>query len=285
MTCKRCGAAVADGAKFCTACGFDLRATATRAAEAPRPEPVVLLVDCPACGSRNAASRVRCGRCEGELDDRGGELLAVPIHGGVRTDEQKPATAQERESARVLIVVTLLAGLAVLAVLFSIVQGRGRDTTTAATAAPEDAERLEVVAVEASSVLPAAAAVTYQPAMLLDGAADTAWNEGAAGPGTGEWVELTLARPVVISRVVLWNGYQKGPAFVENGRVQTLRIDVGPRRFTVGLLDVQGPQAIDLPTPVTAAVIRLTIEAVYAGARYADAAISEVEVYGRDPGR
>jgi hypothetical protein len=139
---------------------------------------------------------------------------------------------------------------------------------------------VEVASVTASSTLPAAGEVTYEPANLVDGRTETAWHEGARG-AEGESVEIELAGTAPVVRLLIWNGYQKGDQFEQNGRVRTLLIEAGGRRFTVDLLNVRGSQAVDLPDPVSTQTVRLTIEAIFEGTRYPDTALSEVEVYRR----
>jgi hypothetical protein len=184
---------------------------------------------------------------------------------------------------RSLLVLLGLAALAIVAVLFTLLDARGFGvlaTTPAPPRPPGAPASVPVAGVRASSSLPASGVASYGPSNIVDENPETAWNEAASGPGPGEWIELRLAEPATVTRLLVWNGYQKGAQFVENSRLRTVSLAVGPRTFTVDLLDVEGPQAVDLPEPVRAERVRLTVERVYPGSRYPDAAVSEVEVIG-----
>jgi hypothetical protein len=185
-------------------------------------------------------------------------------------------------------IVTAVAGSVILAVVLTLLAARGFGLlpppgSTEIASAADEFVRVGVASVTASSVLPAAGDVTYEAMNLIDGRAETAWNEGARG-AVGESVELRLVQEEPVARVLVWNGYQKGDQFERNGRVRTLLIEAGQRRFTVDLLNVQGSQAVDLPEPVPTRTVRLTIQGIYEGARYPDTALSEVQIYRRAQG-
>jgi len=235
------------------------------------PPPVVRLTACPHCGATNAASRTVCGRCRSALDS-GAPPSAVP-------QPAPEVTQAEPESWWLLLVVTVTAGLLTVVVVLVLLGARGAGILPSPAPATGSAP-LEVRSVTASSTLPPAGRVTYEAANLLDGNPSTAWNEGARG-AVGEWVELNLREEARITRLLVWNGYQKGAQFTQNGRVRRLLIDAGGRRFTVELLSVTGSQAVDFPQPVNTRRIRLTVDAIFPGDRYPDTALSEIEVYGR----
>jgi F5/8 type C domain len=225
---------------------------------------------CPRCGAAGGEDANFCVRCGLRLRD----------DGGLGAGDDAPV---ERETSVALLAVTALAALLIGGVLATLLGARG----IGFLASPQASEpagagpvRLDVSAVTVSSALPPAGAVDYGSENLVDGEPTTAWNEGAAGDGTGEWVEVALTGPADISRVLLWNGYQKGAAFDTNNRVAELRLELSGMPFVAPLLDVEGPQAIKLPQPVRADRVRLVIERVYPGNRYNDAAISDLEIYG-----
>ncbi len=179
-----------------------------------------------------------------------------------------------------MLVVTVTAGLLTVIVVLVLLGARGAGILPSPAAPTTNSASLEVRSIDASSTLPPAGRVTYEDANLLDGDPSTAWNEGARG-AVGEWVELHLRDEARITRLLVWNGYQKGAQFTQNGRVRRLLIDAGSRRFTVELLSVTGSQAVDFPQPVSTRTIRLTVDAIFPGDRYPDTALSEIEVYGR----
>jgi hypothetical protein len=300
--CPRCEATPQDGVKFCTQCGYDLRAVpdagAAPAAKAPpaaKAAPAtkgdsgqrvdVRLTVCPACGATNAETRRYCGRCRSDLNDPEG-LQAQPTAAGSEDDSGEwvapEPVIEERATPAVFIVAVTLAGLALGGVLLTILSARGVGLF-AGPPEPEASPEPEMLAIggaRASSELPPSGDVTYEAANVLDGDEETAWSEGVSGDGVGEWIELELNGAGEVSRLVIWNGYQKGEQFEDNARVDRVRIELGDRRFDADLLDVRGPQAVDLPQTVRTDRVRLTIMSVHEGRRYADAALSGIELRG-----
>ncbi|MGH8904168.1 MAG: NADase-type glycan-binding domain-containing protein [Egibacteraceae bacterium] len=282
MSCPRCGQlAPAPGRlNFCTGCGYDLRGARGDApggfgapalvGQAVALPPIVPLGECPHCGASNAASRRVCGRCRSTLDE-----TAVPA---------PPALppAEEADSHRLLLLVTLIAGFVICSVLLTLLGARGIGIlrTPSEGALHSGFVRLAVTGVAVPPAPATAGGVRQEPANLIDGDPGTAWCQGTRSAG-GEWVELTLDRPTNVARLLVWNGYQKDDQFGDNGRVRTLLIDAAGRRFSVDLLDVRGSQSVDLPGSVLTTRIRLTVAAVYQGDRYPDIALSEIQVYAR----
>lgn len=245
---------------------------------------------CPVCDGANAASRYFCGRCGATLRP-GARLPDQPLPSPALTGyaagapAATPAAPAARDSGvpATLLVVTVLASLAIVGVLLTILSARGVGLFAGPvpSTTPGEPVPVEAVSAQASSEVPPSGEVTYGPANLLDGDATTAWKEGVAGDGEGEWVELRFAAAVAVTRLLVWNGYQRPGHFRDNNRVASARLEVGDRVFTADLLDVDGPQAIDLPEPVPADRVRLAIAAVHPGMRYEDTAISRLEVHVR----
>jgi hypothetical protein len=191
-----------------------------------------------------------------------------------------PAPRAEPEPLRLLAVVTVVAAVVVVLVGVALLRAGSPDGREQATPPPGEPVKLETASIRASSTLEAAGATSYDAANMLDGDPETAWNEGRRGDGTGEWVEITLAGAATVQRLQIWNGHQKEDLFAHNGRVRMLLIDAGERTFLVELLDVAGPQVVELAEPVRTTTVRLTVDSVYPGERYPELAISEVELYG-----
>lgn len=144
----------------------------------------------------------------------------------------------------------------------------------------EGALQVRPRAVSASSILEASNTRDYRATNLLDGDLGTAWNEGAPGPGIGEWVRLEFSRPLVLARLEIANGYQQDEdRFYANGRVKSLEVEYsnGATQL-VDLLDTLGFQAID-PAVQETEWIKLTIVSVYPHRTWDDTALSEVRVY------
>ena len=107
----------------------------------------------------------------------------------------------------------------------------------------------------------------YGPINVLDGTNDSAWM--TVGDGGGQYLEFTLRDGVEISTVGLVPGYAKVDACSGNDRFTDMRriaqvtwsFDGGEE--LVQDLDVDSPtmQTIDLPAPVAATKVRMTIRA------------------------
>ncbi|HUH07441.1 MAG TPA: discoidin domain-containing protein [Egibacteraceae bacterium] len=285
--CPRCDVPVAADDRYCTGCGYALRSPVPAPAIAPaRPRaPAPEVITCGECGAVNAASRLECARCRTDFEtgEAVPEVAASPPTGDEQADAAAPIEREPDRAFRWLALVTAVVAIAVVAVIVMLLSAQGIGLQLGSpeeSPQPGEPVALEIADVAASSALPASGTSSYGAANLIDGDPQTAWNEGAEGPGEGEWVEFLLLAPHQITRVLVWNGHQTDALFLGNGRIKTLRIDAGDRMFEVELFDQRGPQAVDLGEPVAAERIRLTIEETYPGERYADAALSEVELFG-----
>jgi murein DD-endopeptidase MepM/ murein hydrolase activator NlpD len=141
--------------------------------------------------------------------------------------------------------------------------------------------------VSASSHLPTDRWGQYQAWMATDGALGTAWVEGVAGSGTGEWIELRFPGTVEIHAIRLDIGYDKsGDVFYKNNRIKrvTLVFSTG-ERVELDLADGRGMQQIVLaraPGPaIETTSVRVVIEDVFPGWKYDDTCLAEIEVWGR----
>lgn len=244
---------------------------------------------CPQCQVPNEPGALFCSRC--------GASLNRPGYQGSR---RKRITA-----ASVTMALALLLGLAItVLVLFLIIYQAVRPqeevepysgvpgttatlvtpTSDGGTAEPGGAAGGAILvrprAADASSFRKAGPTTDYRPSNLLDGNPATAWNEGAEGPGIGEWVRLEFSRPLTLRRLEIANGYQQDlERFRANGRVKTLELEYsnGVTQL-VDLLDAEGLQMI-VPAVSRADWIKLTIVSVYPSRTWDDTALSEVRVY------
>lgn len=134
--------------------------------------------------------------------------------------------------------------------------------------------------VSASSVLPPSRVAAYDPENAVDGKWASVWVEGASGDGTGEWIQLNFPSAARITKLGVVNGYGNGPRFLENERIRDAEIsfsDGSSRK--IQLRDSNDLQYFDVGTHDTYWV-RLTIESVYHGSRWTDAAIGEIRTWG-----
>ncbi|MCE5253796.1 MAG: hypothetical protein LLG45_06260 [Actinomycetia bacterium] len=136
--------------------------------------------------------------------------------------------------------------------------------------------------VTSSSALKATATNSYKATNLLDGDLATAWEEGAEGPGLGEWVMFEFSRQVVLTRIEIANGYQKDDErYFGNPRVRSLGVEYSTGTVQlIDLLDSREYQTI-IPTRQPVEWVKLTIVSVYPGEVWDDTALSEVRMYAR----
>jgi hypothetical protein len=272
--CGRCDT-VGQTGNYCTSCGYDLRPPEPRVvtpAHCAAPSPPPSIVSCPVCGSSNAQSRSRCARCHAPFTQApdspsagfGPALRAGrPIGGGPRG----------------LVALTAVASLVLLAVLGTLLSARGIGPFASPGPGSSTAEPVVVRQVRASSALDPAIA-----ARLVDGDPASAWVEGVAGPGEGEWVEIDFGRPVRVRRLLVWNGDQGPDRFLERNRVRGLGIRLGGEHLAVELLDTEEAQVVAFPRPIVASRLRLVIRDAHLGTLGVETAIGEVEVYGTPVG-
>ena len=132
----------------------------------------------------------------------------------------------------------------------------------------------------------------FGPLSLFDGIPETAWCEGAAGDGIGEWVEFELSRDV--EALSIWSGYNRSftgiegkdidTYFEKNNRPRTLEIVSadGKAKRTLELADVKTPQSFDrvfLPK----GRYKLFIRAVYKGTKWQDTCLGEIVFHPASP--
>jgi len=153
-------------------------------------------------------------------------------------------------------------------------------------AAPEPRDLSPFAHVTASSQLAADRYGSYFAHAAIDGSKETAWVEGAAGPGTGEWIKLTFPAPVELHALSFDVGFDKdADLFAKNNRVKraTLVFSNG-ERSSVDFADQRGLQQISMArapgTNIETTFVKIIIEEVYRGTKYDDTCLAEVEVWG-----
>lgn len=229
MSCDVCGASSAGG-QYCTTCGEPLVApvtashTAVGTRERTRPAPgawlalqEIRLLACPGCGAPNSAARWRCARCGLAFDD---SVHTAPATGAGPVE---PPVAVPPESSRWLVLITVAAGVAVVAVAIMMLSARGigpfGDGGQIEPALSE-AILLRVDRVEASGSTGDDGAARN----IADDDTSTAWR--VAGDGVGQWIELDFGKPVQIDHLLVWNGDQRSDgAFSTNSRVRGMVIE------------------------------------------------------------
>jgi len=139
----------------------------------------------------------------------------------------------------------------------------------------------------ASSHLPTDRGGQYQSWMAMDGALETSWVEGVAGPGVGEWFMLTFPGTVEIYYINIDVGYDRNAdIFYANNRIKRVTfVFSNGEQIEMPLSDTRGMQMIVLaraPGPsIETTFVKMVIEEVYPGSRHDDTCLAEIEVWGK----
>jgi hypothetical protein len=132
----------------------------------------------------------------------------------------------------------------------------------------------------ASSILSPQFGNSYGVQHLFSGNGSSAWVEGRAGQGIGEWVVIEFEGHRLVRGFEVLNGYQKNSdIYTKNSRVRRLRVVFSQgESLTFDLQDKFGPQTISLDRPIKAHWVQFVIDDVYPGNRYTDTALSRLLV-------
>lgn len=116
--------------------------------------------------------------------------------------------------------------------------------------------------------------------LIIDGSLDTVWEEQVKGYGEKEFVELTRNVPVLVNRLVIYNGnHSSEKAFEENAKIKRAEISIGDgKSFLYEFSDFEygRPEIIELIQPVLADYVLITIEEVTPGTTFKTTGITEV---------
>jgi len=149
--------------------------------------------------------------------------------------------------------------------------------TTEGNAVPPDSRPARITVTASSSRLPSGG-TTYDPRNLLDGNLSTAWDEGVAGPGIGEWIRFDFDRQVRFTAMRIVPGYFKNAKlWSHNNRLAeaTLVFSDGTSRHLL-LDDRMAEQTVELRGVKTSS-IHIIIDRIYPGSFDSeDTPISEV---------
>lgn len=319
MQCPECETATSPTARFCRRCGTALptdadgpEGAAVRAEEAPavasedRPDAAgerdtsVLATsrsgggatrDCPACGAPNSPRRELCGRCGADL-----ETGVSPPRAQDTDAPAPPRTSRSPQrhprppgwlvvGAGAVVVAGVLGGLA-LAGLGPFAPGSDLpEATFAADVYGERAAELPLSDIAAATAHESGGGEDYGARRMVDGDPATAWNnDGDVNEhGVGERIDLYLADPAWVGRIVVDNGFQRdAEAYADNARISRAELVLdGGQRYSVRLDDLGlQRQAIELPEPQLTTTVRLEVTEVFEGDTYQDLAVSEIVLEG-----
>ena len=132
--------------------------------------------------------------------------------------------------------------------------------------------------------------MTYASKSANDLSYKTAWVEGKADAGIGEYLEYRFKNTSPrITKIIVSNGYTKSKsAWINNNRVKSLNIYVNGKKYGVlNLKDSRNDQVFAVGTlghniNKTDLALRFEIAEVYKGAKYNDTAITEIYFDGID---
>lgn len=144
--------------------------------------------------------------------------------------------------------------------------------------------------VKASSSLREQNGISYQASSANDLNYKTAWVEGKADEGIGEYLEYYFKnKSPRITKIIISNGYMKSEAaWKNNNRVKKLRLYANGK--TIGILNLEDSrtdQAFEVGTlghnsDGTDLVLKFEIMEVYRGDKHNDTAITEIYFDGID---
>ena len=119
----------------------------------------------------------------------------------------------------------------------------------------------------------------HDPGKLIDGASNTYWAEGAAGPGIGEIITIHFERPTDLDKVLITAGASGDDPFLSQPRPKSLHIvyDNG-RGLDLALRDEAEPKEYDLEGAEGVTSMQIQIAEVYPSAQGGEnTSISEIE--------
>ncbi|MDQ7821428.1 MAG: hypothetical protein RDV48_01400 [Candidatus Eremiobacteraeota bacterium] len=177
----------------------------------------------------------------------------------------------------------------------SVYKGKKYDDTAISEVRPE----LLDLQVTASS----SAGSQYLPENVFDafsafnsnGDLNTAWVEGVKGPGKGEWVKISWGKKKEVSAITIYPGYGKnrggipsGRLFFENNQLKVAYLEFSDNSRKKIAFPKRGSASYEADAfsfkPVMTSSVKLIIGEVYAGTKYDDTCVSDMEINPLKPG-
>lgn len=124
----------------------------------------------------------------------------------------------------------------------------------------------------------------YGAANLTDGNIETAWNEGAPGDGSGEWIRLSANTPQRVTSVSIVPGFPEyykdgSDVYQKNNRPQEITISYNGGKEIFYVTDTRGQwQTFTFAEPVDTTELTITIDSVYKGTKFNECCIAELKV-------
>lgn len=121
----------------------------------------------------------------------------------------------------------------------------------------------------------------YNTDLLFDSRSQFGWTDGnLKKTGDGEYVKFNFKKSVKISKLKIWNGYQRSlDHFKKNEAVSEFTFSDGKNSVTKKLKVKFGPVIVDLGKTFEGKSFKFQIDSVRKGSRYKDLVISELRFY------
>lgn len=152
---------------------------------------------------------------------------------------------------------------------------------------PGMAAQLEVKEVKASSTAPESMGVVFSASNSMDGKVGTAFCEGEAAAGLGEWIEYKFDGEVTLSRIEMYSGNWYSRDFFErHNRLKVVQVKFSnntTERWEMP--DKMEKQVLTLKAPVKTRSVRFVFKEVYPGTTFNDTYISETMFFDGSAGK
>lgn len=126
--------------------------------------------------------------------------------------------------------------------------------------------------------------LSYDVMNLFDSRYEYAWSSKGGGTAA-DVLDFTFAAPQTITKIKLWNGYQRSDTHCfSNGRAKKIVV-TGDGGFseTLAVADIMGSQVLTFTKPFTGMHLKITVPEAYPGKVYRDLVVSELR-FGNDQG-
>ena len=117
--------------------------------------------------------------------------------------------------------------------------------------------------------------------LAIDGNPASCWSEGVAGLGIGENIVIHFNGTYKVSGLNIWIGHQKSESlFYQNARPTSIRIEgMDGTSEVYSLRDTFGAQRVEFKQPITTDRVKIVVDQVVPGNKYADTCIAEVNFF------
>ena len=141
-------------------------------------------------------------------------------------------------------------------------------------------EKRDIESVIADSILVSSKGKKYVPDYLIDNDLTTSWQEGADDFGKDKRVDFVFKKTDSIKYIVIYNGNQaSSELFTNNNRIKSIEVAINNQHARIELLDTMEPQILRVDDNKECKELGIIIESVYAGDKWNDTCIAEVQFY------